>query len=182
MNDTLTMSPSTSVDTALAILKELFATTESRFASFVYRNKEGELSHYLVHLNVNYKKILQRDLKVLQSIRPETTLEAEALNEMISSLKETLETGRNSNYTKEDYYTHLTKSVKYHETTLYINCFVVSKTVLEPGQYKTVKHSEKTLAKNKFRKMMKQSKFREFRLDMTQIYEIRINGKVIEIV
>ena len=169
---------------ALDVLKELLATSESRFMSFVYRTKENELSHYLLHLNVNLKRVYENDLNALRKYECKNDVERTALAELIASVEESLVTNfRNSAYTKIDYYTHLTKSVKYHDDVLYVNAFCVRKTVIESITRKEVKSSEKTIAKNKIRRTcMKQSKFREFRLDMSQIKEIRINNKTIEVV
>ena len=170
----------------LTVLKETMKTTESRFASFRYTNKEGETSVYNVHLNVNYLKILRRDLKVLEAIDPTQLVEIEqvALAEVIASVRESIAANLagtvNSGYTKAGYYEYLTKGVKYNEQgELYINAFVVKKTVLTPGNYKKVNSSAKTIAKNGFRKMLRQSKFREFRIDFTQLGGIKMNGKSI---
>ena len=161
------------------VVRELLKTKESRFASLVYRNKEQELSLYLVHLNVNYRKVLARDLKVLLAQKVTNETEALALAELIASVRETLTTGKNSNYTKSEYYTALANNIKYHDNNLYVNCFIVSKKVLEAVVYKEVKSSAKTIAKNHFRKMLKMSKFREFCIDLNQIHEIRMNAKTL---
>jgi hypothetical protein len=164
----------------LQLLKEFLATGESRFVSLTYTNKQGEKSKYLVHLNVNYKKVVARDLKVLNATTC-TGVEEVARQELLASYSSTLE-GFNPNYTKHGYYEVLAHAVKFHENELYINAFVVSRTVIVPGEYKTVNSSAKTIAKNRLRKLMKVNKFREFKLDLNQIEDVKINGKVIEII
>jgi hypothetical protein len=172
----------------LDVLKEMMKQNESRFASFRYTNKENETSLYLVHLNVNYLKILRRDLKVLEAINPSELNETEkvALDEVIASVRESIASALagtvNSGYTKAGYYEYLTRGIKYNdEGQLYVNAFVVSKKVLVAGTYKKVNSSAKTIAKNGFRKMLKQSKFREFRIDLSQLQAIKMNGTTIEI-
>lgn len=164
----------------LDVLKELITTGDCRFASIVYTNKDGETSRYLLHLNVNYLKVLARDLKVLESVKCENGTEVMAKNELMASLSTSIETkGHNPAYTKEDYYEHLIHGVKYHESTLYFNAFVLQRTVLVAGAYKKVNSSAKTIAKNKFRKMLKTGKFREFRIDLNQIHAMALNGKTL---
>ncbi len=166
----------------LDVLKELVKTGDCRFASLIYTNKQGETSRYLLHLNVNYLRVVARDLKVLAGVKTENETEVVAKNEVMASLEETIETkGHNSKYTKEGYYTHLIHGVKYAESTLYVNAFVLSRTVLVPGTYKEVNSSAKTIAKNKFRKMLKVGKFREFRIDLNQIHALTLNGKTLVI-
>ena len=75
----------------LQVLKEFLATGESRFVSLVYTNKQGEKSRYLTHLNVNYKKVVARDLKVLMSTMTENETEEQARQELIKSLQSTLD-------------------------------------------------------------------------------------------
>jgi hypothetical protein len=167
----------------LDVLREFLATSESRFFSLVYRTKENKLSHYVLHLNVNLRRVYENDLKNLRRYECKNDVERTALAELIASVEESLTTNfRNSAYTKLDYYTHLTKSIKFHESTLYVNAFVMQEDVIEQGTRKEVRHSEKTLAKNAIkRSCMKMTKFREFRIDMTQIDEIKINGNSIAI-
>ena len=172
------------MNSKLVILKELLATKESRFASITYTNQKGETSKYLLHLNVNYGRVLANDLKALQRIDRTslTGVELQALDELIASVQSSIN-GFNPNYTKHDYYEVLTPGfpVKFHEDTLYVNAFVVKKVVIVPVEYPAVKSSAKTIAKNKMRKLLKTNKFREFRLDLTQIESVRMNGKIIEI-
>ena len=166
----------------LVLLAELAKTSDCRFASLIYTNQKGESSKYLLHLNVHYLKVLARDLKVLQSTKPENDTEALALQELIESLKESIETkGHNSRYTKEGYYTPLFNGVKFHENELYVNAFVIKREVLIKGTYKEVNSSAKTIAKNKFRKLLKSGQFREFKIDLNQVHMMKLNGKTLVI-
>lgn len=167
----------------LDVLQAFVATGDSRFASLVYTNQHGETSKYLVHLNVNYLKVLARDLKVLGSLKTESPIEEEARQKLMASLHMSIETkGHNPDYTKEGYYTPLVHGVKYHENQLYVNAFVISRTVIKAGFYPKVNHRPLTVAQNKLKKLLKSGAFREFRIDMNQIEEVKANGKVLEIV
>jgi hypothetical protein len=167
----------------LDVVREFLATSESRFVSVVYTAKgTGEKALHLLHLNVNYKKVVARDLKVLGATVC-TGVEEVARQELVNSYATSLD-GYNPNYTKHGYYTQLVpnRPVFFHENELYIKGFSVSKKVLEAGVYKEVNSSAKTIAKNRLRKLMKVNKFREFILDLDRIETVKINGKVIEII
>ncbi len=164
----------------LKVLSEALKTRESRFASFKYTNKHGETSRYLVHLNVNYQKLLKADLKIAMAFEPSNEIEEKAKKEIIDSLTESIQTGKNSRYTKEGYYEHLSPSVKCSDTNVYINGLVIDKKVLTPGTYPTVNSRPLTIAKNKIRKLMRHEKYREFVLDRS-MHTVKINGKTIEL-
>jgi len=157
----------------LDVLQAFVATGDSRFASLIYTNQHGEKSKYLIHLNVKYLKVLARDLKVLGSLTTETATEEEARQKLMASLRLSIETnGHNPDYTKEGYYTPLVHGVKYHDNQLYVNAFVISRTVITPGFYPPVNHRPLTVAKNRLRRLLKSGSFREFKLDMNQIEEV----------
>jgi hypothetical protein len=167
----------------LDVLQAFVATGDSRFASLTYTNQHGETSKYLLHLNVKYLKVLARDLKVLGSLKTESEIEEQARQKLTASLQLSLETkGHNPNYTKDGYYTRLVHGVKYHDDQLYVNAFVVSRTVIKAGFYPTVNHKPLTVAQNKLKKLLKSGSFREFKIDMNQIDEVKANGKTLEIV
>ena len=164
------------------VLQEVLKTKDSKFCSFVYTNQQGEKSKYLVHLNVNIKKIYERDIKFLESYLPSNDIERLAHAELLSSMRTSIETNfNNPNYTKAGYYETMTKAVKFHEDTIYIHGFVISKVTIERGEYKTVNSSAKTIAKNGIRKLLKSSKIREFKLNANQLEIAKLNGKTIEL-
>lgn len=162
------------------LLRELLRTKESRFASVVYTSREtGEKALFLVHLNVNYRGLLTRDLAVLSRTHLDNSMLGYmfiARDELQTSLRESLE-GSNSRFTKAGYYSRLKTGypVKYHKETQYFDALVVSKRVLVPGVEKIVNHNELTKAKNKLRKLLKTNKFREFRIDGVE--SARLNGR-----
>ena len=163
------------------LLKELLKTGESRFASVVYTSKEtGEKARFLVLLNAHYRPLLQHDLAVLSRTTTgrRNSLMSLAKLELETSLRASLEPP-NPQYTKPSYYTRLVNGlpVKYHKDVQYFDGLVMSKKVIRPSRKAPVNHSEKTLAKNKLRKLLKTNKFREFRLDSVEA--ARINGKTI---
>lgn len=166
-----------------ALVALLDGNKSSRFISVLYRAKEsGELARHTVLLNVNRTRCLKVDLANLQKVRPSLNgIEAQACDELIASITETLTTGSNSQYTKAGYYDgqgngNVQVSVK---DVCYVRGYVTGKEVFEKGTYKEVKSSAKTLAKNKLRKDLKNTRVREFRITPENFVLARAEGKAI---
>ena len=154
----------------------------ARFVSLLYRAKEsGELARHTINLNVNRANALRRDLVVLEAKRPSLNgIEAVACDELIESINKSLN-GTQDQYTKAGYFEaqgngNVQVSVK---AVAYIRGYAISKTVLEKGTYKTVKSSEKTLAKNKLRKLLKNTRCREFRITAENFMVARHDGRIL---
>ena len=173
----------------LSLLKEFMKQKESRFASLKYRTKTGKLSLFTVRLNVDYLKVLRRDLKVLEAVPTEglTEIEKQGLSKEIESVKKSIVSAVdgtvNEDYTSKDVYEALCRGIKYHKEngTIYVNAFKHSETVLEPGDEKPVKHSELTLARKKFSKLTMKGKFRQFILAPESVTTAKLNGVTLEI-
>jgi len=168
---------------ALAAL--LDGNKSCRFVSLLYRAKEtGELARHTILLNVKRENCLKVDLANLTALRPSLEgVKAQACDELIASITETLTTGQNSQYTKAGYYTaegngNLQTSVK---EVAYVRGYSIGKEVLEAGTYKTVKSSDKTKAKNELRKGLKNTRVREFRITPENFVLARAEGKAIVI-
>lgn len=163
-----------------SLIAELTAMGMSRFVSFKYTNREGETARHTLHLNVHYGKVCRRDLVVLRGVVPVGATEVEAYKQLTESLEDSI-AGKNLRYTKIGYYTPYCKGMKRRGSIVYVNAFSISKVVLVPVVYKTVKHSPLTVAKNKFRNLGRLRKFKEFRLDLMQIHGVCLNGKTLEL-
>jgi len=162
----------------LSILSEFLKIQGNKFVTLTYRNKQGELSKYTIFVGALLTNTYQKDIKTLERYVPQNETERICRDELIESMKKSIETNfQNPEYTKLGYYEHITRNVKFHENTLYINSFVLSREVLEKGTYKPVNSSDKTITKNRLCKMLKMNKFREFRIDVSQINSLSINGK-----
>lgn len=157
----------------------------ARFISLVYRAKKtGELARHTILLNVNRRRALARDLAVLAARLPKLSgVEQVACEELIASITQSLTTGTNSQYTKTGYYTaegngNVQTSVK---DECFIRGYSIGKEVLEPGEYKKVNSRPKTIAKNKLRKGLKNTRCREFKITPENFLMARAEGKAIVI-
>ena len=176
---------SATVQDFAALVAMLDGNKSARFVSLTYRAKEtGELARHTILLNVNRNRCLAVDLANLQKLRPSLDgIKAVACDELIASINETLTTGSNSQYTKKGYYEgqgtgNVQVSVK---DVCYVRGYAVSKDVIEKGEYKTVKSSAKTIAKNELRKALKNTRCREFRITPENFLMARHDGKAIVI-
>jgi hypothetical protein len=168
-----------------ALVALLDGNGSARFATVTYRAKEtGELARHTILLNVKRERCLRADLAALTAKLPTLDgIEAEACRELIESITETLTTGSNSRYTKAGYYDGQGKgnvqvSVK---DMAYLRGYVVGKEVIETGTYKTVKSAPKTIAKNKLRKGLKNTRCREFIIKPENFVLARHDGRVLVI-
>jgi len=178
-----TNSNSVAVLDFAALVAMLDGNKSARFISLLYRAKEtGELARHTLLLNVRRERCLKVDLANLTALRPSLTgIEAQACDELIASITETLTTGQNSQYTKAGYYAgqgngNVQVSVK---DVCYVRGYSVRKDVIEAGTYKEVRSAAKTIAKNKLRKGLKNTRCREFRITPENFIMARHEGKAI---
>ena len=189
----------------IAYIKNLISNiTGVQFAFLTYTTKETnyktpETSLYKLNIGASTENLYKSDLETLKGL----SVEQIKLNpkfakfneyqimlakcEVIDSLQESLDKGigNNSKYTKQGYYTHINKNIKYsideagEVQTLYINALCESKEVLQAGTVKRIKNSsDNTIIKNLLKyEYLKQSKFREFRIDVNQIKNMTANKK-----
>jgi hypothetical protein len=166
---------------ALALLSEITKTSSARFASFTYCAKgTGEIARHTLRLGASVTAAYRKDLATLEKARPTLSgIPLAACDELIASLRESIEkgVGNNSAYTGADTYVSIAKGLKVHKETgeIYVTGFSRAKVTIEAGTYKSVKSSEKTLAKNALRKRLLSGKIRQFALPAT--LSARMNGK-----
>jgi hypothetical protein len=184
------------------------ATSSTQFASLLYENAQKEKSKYVINLNVDYERVYRDDLEMLEDLlmsvktilewntltaeeRADKELDVQALEELIKSVKNSLEKGIGNNdaYTQKDvefiYFQtcdgkHI-PNIKMHPDTgqVYVKGFLINKVVVEAGEpKKPTKSRPLTIKKDHYRKMMKISKIREFKLDSAD--RARLNVETIE--
>lgn len=188
----------------IAFIKNLVSSiTGVQFVYLTYTTKEtnyrtAETSIYKLNIGANLTNLYNSDIETLQNLTIEQIKEnpkfaqfthdeiAHAKNEILTSLQESINfgIGNNSKYNKQGYYKHINKNIKYSidengdMQTLYINALSESKEVLIPATIKREKNSRNnTIIKSLIdRNYLKRSKFREFRIDISQIKQMNISG------
>jgi hypothetical protein len=163
------------------LLAELTSNKSTRFVSFTHQSKgTGEIARHTIRFGASIENAYRKDLAKLEKLALSLSgVALEACNELIASLRESLTkgVGNNSAYTSADVYASIAKGVKVHKETgeIYVSGFSRAKVTLQAGVEKKVKSSEKTIAKNKLRRLLLSGKFRQFSLPAT--LSARVNGK-----
>jgi len=163
-----------------------------------YTNKQNEVADLVILTNINWTNAKEKDLSTLKSLTdadlsdiaaqyslPVETLKV-ALAELIDSAEKNLSEDLNEHTAQSvaqvDTYIHLTPAIKLHRETLevYVCGMVNNKTVLVPGEYKTVNKREKTLCKEAITKHcdLRAGKYREYKIG--QMERFTITGQTIQ--
>jgi hypothetical protein len=151
-----------------------------------YRAESGEIADYNIVFHMSYKNALLRSLAVLESIVPSDALEAQAKKELTESFMTSLDKIETTPIEEiDDAYRRFTdsdgqyiKGVKLHEetNTLHLYGLVVQKKVLMPGVYKKVNSKPLTIAKDKLRRQLPVSKFRQFKITPDQVDSVSVEN------
>ena len=171
------------MDSKTRFLKKLSkVTNRSTFMSIIgYKNSSAEIADYSIIYNVDYKELLNRSIKKLQSLYL-TEEENIAREEIISSFRNSIKNIESADSNDPNYDRLLIgkkylKGVKLHKKSgiIYICGIVVHKKVTIPGFYKKSSDSKK-LAKTRLRDMCPVSKFRQFKITVDQIDHISVQN------
>lgn len=172
------------------LVAEIAAAQGAKFVSFVYTAKgTGEVARHSLILGASTENLYERDLAKLEEMRPTLTgIALVACDELIASRRESLEkgVGNNSQYVHgaenaDTYAPTAIKGLMIHKETghLHVRALTHGKTVITPGVYKTVKSSEKTLAKKAISKDLPSERIRQF--DLGRVSRARLNGETLEL-
>lgn len=186
MNTTENVNPNNSIQ----ILKNLL-NAGAGFASFTYKSKgDGSIARYTLNLGFKYITLLEKSIQELQAKMDLNEFlgdELIAANEVLASLEKSLEAHKNGtqseDYTRKGLMTPLGNGVSInHDDSIQVFGLVQSKKVIVEGTpKKEVKSKPMTILKNKIKKDLPISKFREFALDKDTMQVMRVNGDTIEI-
>jgi hypothetical protein len=177
-------TPSVAVLNFASLVALLDGNKSCRFISLVYRAKEtGELARHNIMLNIRRESMLKHDVALLKAKLPTLSgLDKQACEELIASMEKSLN-GTQDGYTKAGYYEaqgngNVQVSVK---DECFIRGYSLGKEVIEPGTYKKVNSRPLTIAKDKLRKGLKNTKCREFKITPENFVMARHDGKAIVI-
>ena len=157
------------------------------FISLQYRNKEGELSKRLINLGARIENAKNDDLKTITNgihhIISDKYTKSDFDNALMEIKQSLIIPNKTRSNGQKNAYITLNKengSVKYNINTKEVYLFGKSekKEIIEKGQYKIVKSSPKTLAKNDIKKHLKTAKFRTFILKNV-CGTVKINKQII---
>ena len=165
-------------DTFLSELSKL--KPASTFLSVLgYRNEAAEVADYSICFHISYENAVKRSLEALQPMVPADKLEEQAKLELLLSLKASLDKIDSTGIEDlDDGYTRIpgVKGCKVHTATGNLHLFGLlnHKRVLTPGTYKTVNKRPLTIAKDRLRKSLPVSRFRQFKIVPDQVDHIAV--------
>ena len=158
----------------------------------------GEIANHVINVGISINNAKQTDLNRLmacndhdiQTIADQTQISLETVKIGLSELQTSAQKNignpdqrTNQSKAQTDAYIFINDAIKLHKDTLEIFIFgqTISKKILVSGEYKSVKSSDKTIAKNAIKKHLdlRSEKFREFSLG--NIQNIKISGDTIEL-
>jgi len=200
----------TEINAAPGTLRQVFSGVLTSPMLYIegYINRHDEKSRLVVDTSVNYMDIVNASLEILIDLDLEKiaekhndtghrhVLSAEIMRRAKAQIKASLENtvangaGNNENYVHSaakrvdgvPTYEYVTKGVKLHTATgnLHISGLLLSKQVIEPGEYPVVNSRILTVAKMAIENELPRSKFREYKLGPGKFESIMSNGENIE--
>jgi hypothetical protein len=159
----------------------------------------GEIANHIINVGLSVEKAKETDLmrlktcndKDLENISVASQIAIDvcrvALSEMLASAEKNLSEKKEERTAQSqgqaDAYIYITSAIRLHKDTQELHIFgqAVNKVVIVKGEYKTVKSSDKTLAKNAIKKHLdlRSDKFKDF--IVANVETVKMNGETIEI-
>jgi hypothetical protein len=172
----------------VALIKGLASIEGVKFVAIKnYENANGEISNYVINCGADYGKAKEADLKALEN---KEALEGVTFGSVSMyaeqariALIEAIKKPSKGSVAQTEAYLTVAPNVRLHLDSgrLFVFGFTIpnSKVVLVEGVYPSVNSAPLTIAKDKIRKNLKHTKFRQFAFD--QLKQVRLNGETLEI-
>jgi hypothetical protein len=181
--------------TPIETLQSLLADNRAQFVSLTYTSKEsGERARHTLIIGGNYVELISKSILELSLVNlGEFALEhgldlgdvMTAHRELTASLYKSLEAHKqgqqSEDYTKAGQYVSVCAGIQMNtlDGTLEIKGVQHTKAVLEPGAFKLVNSSAKTIAKGKLNALLPRSKYRTLCLDSGHAELAKIQGETL---
>lgn len=172
----------------VALIKGLATIKTAKFVAIKnYENSNGEISNYVINCGADYGKAKEADLKALESKEALEGVDfgqyAMYAEQARIALIEAIKKPSKGSVAQTEAYMTIAPNVRLHLDSgrLFVFGFTLpnSKVILKEGVYPSVASAPLTIAKDKIRKNLKHTKFRQFAFD--QLKQIRMNGETLEI-
>jgi hypothetical protein len=137
-----------------------------------YTNSANEVSNNLLNIGIKYSNQKAKDIEFLKNLNIyEMNFNSSLIDiekARIQLIESFIKPSENHSKGQIEAYTHITEGLKVHNETglLYIFGYRLTKTVISEGEYKEVKSSSLTIAKNELRKLLKTSKYKQFQIEV----------------
>jgi hypothetical protein len=136
-----------------------------------YKNSSNEVSNNIVNIGIKYENQKIKDIEFLKTLDIQSISFKSSLIDIekarISLIESFLKPNENRSNGQKNAYYHINNAIKVHVETgeIFIYGYREHKEVLIEGEYKEVKSSSLTIAKNELRRLLKTNKFKYFKLD-----------------
>lgn len=133
-----------------------------------YTNQQGEVANHLFNIGVSYENAKKKDIEFLTNLDVTTMEWQSAMADVIVAKQQLISSLEKPDVVRsqaqKDAYFHINEGLKVHceSGEIYVYGMRVNKTIITPIEYKEVKSSKLTIAKNELRKLMKSAKYRQF--------------------
>lgn len=151
-----------------------------------YENAKGEVADHLIVFHMSYENALKKSLELARAHVAVSELEKQARNEVIASYEKSLKKMAETPVEEiDDQYQRFIdtdgsyiKGVKVHRDTseLYVYGKAHLKRIITPGIYKKVNSRPLTIAKREIQKLCPASKFRQYKVNPSQLEKIRVEN------
>lgn len=149
-----------------------------------YRNNFYEVANFTVCFHADYIHAVQRSLELVKKYRPKNDIEAAARDEILQSMRWTLN-GFNPLYTCHGVYEEILGAdgkpipgIKLHteQDSVHINAMKVRKDVISKGLYPDTKSADKTIAKRIIKAATPLAKWVQFKLEPKRFKELAVQN------
>jgi hypothetical protein len=137
-----------------------------------YTNSVNEVSNNLLNIGIKYANQKAKDIEFLKNLNIyEMNFNSSLIDiekARLSLIESFIKPSENHSKGQIEAYTHICEGLKVHNETglLYVFGYRLTKTILSEGEYKEVKSSSLTIAKNELRKLLKTSKYKQFQIEI----------------
>lgn len=173
----------------LALFRKALGATPTGVSFFKVNNyksvESGEVANHLINIGVSYGRAIEKDIEFLANLDVTSMTWKSNIEDIKLAKSELLQSliapNENRSNGQKDAYTVIMEGVKVHNETglVYIWGHTVKKDIIVEGTYKTVNSKPLTIAKNEIRKLMKSTKYRQYKLDIGN--ELKCAGETVEI-
>ncbi len=156
-----------------------------------YQNNKGELSNYVINVAVNYCRMKERDIKILESIKFEDPLKDKIRRKMLTAaiLNKNKKTANNKSTAQREGYLNVSDAIRVNLKTgrVFIYGQIISKKIIDSVQLKSINSRITTILKKEIEDELNLScpKFRQFAFDKLSLVKcgqtFTIKSNILEI-
>ena len=149
-----------------------------------YTNSANEVSNNVINIGIKYENQKAKDIEFLKNLDIQSIPFHSSLIDIekarIALIESFIKPNENRSNGQKNAYYHINSAIKVHVESgeVMIYGYREQKKVLVEGEYKEVKSSSLTIAKNELRRLLKTNKFKYFKL--SNLETLKANKETLE--